>query len=124
MSSCKINFKKAKKLPINPEINTLYFIENGQYAESYLTDNLGVLKKVGNTLMITQLTAGTGDKNYIHDQGIPAIVWTVNHGLNKRPSPVVVDSSGAEVEGEVEHIDDNTLTITFSAIFSGKAYIN
>jgi hypothetical protein len=65
-----------------------------------------------------------GDKNYIHDQGISSSVWTITHNLNKFPSVTVKDTAGEEVEGEVEHISVNQLTITFSASFSGVATLN
>lgn len=50
--------------------------------------------------------------------------WTVVHNLNKRPSVVVVDSAGSEVEPEVEYIDNNSCVIKTKAPFKGKAYLN
>ena len=64
------------------------------------------------------------DKNYVHNQGSAATIWTIAHNLDKFPSPVVVDSGGNEIEGDVKHIDKNNLTITFSTAFTGAAYIN
>lgn len=64
------------------------------------------------------------DLNYVHNQSTPSASWNINHNLAKFPSLVVVDSSGNEVEGEVAHTNNNSLTITFSAAFSGKAYLN
>lgn len=64
------------------------------------------------------------DKNYIHNQSIPSSIWSINHNLNKFPSITIVDSGGTEVEGDVDHVDQNNITVTFSASFSGKAYIN
>lgn len=122
--SCKINFKKASTLPAKPNKNTLYFIENGDYAETYLTDNKGNPKKVGNTIMITEVTSGLGDKNYIHDQGTPNTIWTISHGLNKKPSVTVIDTAGTEVEGHVEYIDNNNVIIVFNSSFSGTATLN
>jgi hypothetical protein len=55
---------------------------------------------------------------------MPATVWTVVHNMNRRPSITVVDSSFAVVIGQMDYIDNNTVTITFSAPFSGKAYLN
>lgn len=69
-------------------------------------------------------TPGTGDSNYVHPQSSPSALWTVNHGLGKFPSVSVVDSANDEVEGSVRHISVNQLTITFSAPFSGRAFIN
>lgn len=70
--------------------------------------------------------AGTGDdKTYIHTQNIPAKIWEVNHNLGKYPSVTVVDSAGSSIAGaKISYDDFNNLTLTFAAIFSGKAYLN
>lgn len=65
-----------------------------------------------------------GDRHYTHSQAVPDTVWTVTHNLGKYPSITVFDSSGAEVEGEVAHLSNAALTVTFSAGFSGYAYAN
>lgn len=62
------------------------------------------------------------DKNY--QQAFNSNVVVVNHNLGKQPSVLVIDSSGAEVEGDVVHNSINQLTITFSASFSGVVYCN
>jgi hypothetical protein len=74
--------------------------------------------------LVPKVDAALGDKNYIHDQGVSASVWTITHNLNKYPSVTVKDTAGTEVEGEVIHISVNQLTITFSAGFSGVATLN
>lgn len=76
-----------------------------------------------NTLDIKGLKGG-GDKNYVHTQSTPAATWTVSHNLGKRPAVVVVDSAEDVVYGDIQYIDDNTVTLTFSGAFSGKAYFN
>ena len=69
--------------------------------------------------------AGTsGDKSYVHVESVAASVWTIVHGLGKFPSVSVVDSGLTEVEGDVQYLDPNTVQITFSAAFSGRAYLN
>jgi len=67
---------------------------------------------------------GGSDKNYVHNQGIASTTWNVVHNLNKYPSVTIVDSSNREVEGNIVHLTLNTLTITFSSGFAGKAFIN
>jgi len=62
--------------------------------------------------------------SHIHTQSLALSEWTIVHNLGKYPSVSIVDSSNAEVIGEVEHIDSNSLKVKFSAAFSGKAYIN
>lgn len=69
-------------------------------------------------------SASDGDKNYVHVQGTAATVWEVVHNLNKFPSVTVIDSSGREVEGQIDHISYTHCTLTFSHSFAGKAYIN
>lgn len=66
----------------------------------------------------------TYNDGYIHDQSIPATNWTITHNLNKFPSVTIVDSANTEVVGDVQYTNNNTLTVTFSSAFSGKAYLN
>jgi len=82
-----------------------------------------VLSTDGTSAFWTPAGAGS-DSNYIHDQVAPATIWNVNHNLGKMASVTVVDSAGTCVEGLVEYLDSNTLRITFSAAFSGRAFIN
>lgn len=68
---------------------------------------------------------GSGeDKSYVHVQGIASSVWIIPHNMNKYPSVSVVDSGGSIVEGDVTYNDINNLTITFTAPFGGRAYLN
>ena len=64
------------------------------------------------------------DLNFTFNQSPASAVWTINHNLNKFPNYTVIDSSGDEVEGDVTYINNNQLTLTFSAAFSGTAYLN
>jgi hypothetical protein len=70
------------------------------------------------------VAGGGGDKNYVHNQGLAAAVWNVTHNLGKLPSVTVINSAGEEVVGEVNHTDNNSLTITFAGGFSGVATMN
>jgi hypothetical protein len=65
-----------------------------------------------------------GDLNFIHNQGVASATWAITHGLNKYPSITVIDSANRVVVGQIEYININSLTITFTASFSGKAYLN
>lgn len=51
-----VRFYKVTELPAILTANAFYYVENGQYAESYLTDDSGVAKKLGNSAMIEALT--------------------------------------------------------------------
>ena len=66
--------------------------------------------------------AGAFDYTYV--QTVPASTWTINHKLGRMPAVSVVDSAGSIVYGDVDYIDSNTIRVTFSGAFAGKAYLN
>lgn len=61
---------------------------------------------------------------YTHDQQVPAQVWTIVHNLGRKPSVTVVDSADNTVVGDVAYTSSNQITVTFTAAFAGKAYLN
>jgi len=61
---------------------------------------------------------------YTHSQDVASDIWVVEHNLGKFPSATIVDSGGTAVYGDIKYIDNMSLTISFSAIFSGKVYCN
>ena len=61
---------------------------------------------------------------HVHTQSTPAATWTINHPLLFIPNITVVNSAGDQVEGGVDYVDADTITVTFSAAFSGKAYLS
>jgi hypothetical protein len=60
---------------------------------------------------------------YVHNQSTPSSTWTVNHNLGGNPTAVVHDSAGTQCEGNFSYPSVNQMLITFSAAFSGVAYI-
>lgn len=61
---------------------------------------------------------------YVHNQGSASDTWVITHNLNFYPNVTIQDSGGTIVEGEIAYTTRNTLTVTFSAAFSGKAYLS
>lgn len=59
--------------------------------------------------------------SYRYSSDIPRLVWEINHPLDKRPIVLITDTAGSLYEGDVFYIDNNNLTITFSAPFKGYA---
>ena len=59
-----------------------------------------------------------------YSQVAPATVWNIQHNLNNFPSITVIDNAGTVVAGQYTYIDNNNVTLTFSAGFAGKAYLN
>ena len=62
--------------------------------------------------------------SYTHTQGSASNSWTITHGLGFYPNVTVVDSAGTIYEGEIAYTNTNSLTVSFSAAFSGKAYLS
>lgn len=67
---------------------------------------------------------GEGDKHYMHTQTSASATWTVNHNLNKYPSATVTLSTGQKGYADITYTSKNSLTISFTAAESGKAYMN
>ena len=61
---------------------------------------------------------------YYHVQNSSSAIWTIAHNLNFYPNITTMDSSGSVVEGEIEHLNRNTLRVTFLAAFSGEAFLS
>jgi len=61
---------------------------------------------------------------YIHNQSSASLTWTILHNLDKFPSVSVIDSANTVVIGQIKYDSQNQITLTFSAPFSGKAYLN
>jgi len=70
------------------------------------------------------VSSAGGDLHYTHNQTSSSTTWTITHNLGKFPSVTVVDSARSVVVGEVNMTNINEIQITFTAAFSGKAYLN
>ena len=64
------------------------------------------------------------DKTFEFTQGVPSTTWNIQHNLNKFPSITVIDTADTVVTWQYTYIDNNNVTLTFSAGFAGKAYLN
>jgi hypothetical protein len=56
-------------------------------------------------------------------QAAPAAVWVINHGLNYVPDVSILDTANQELFGQVDVVDANNITITFSSPQAGTAYL-
>jgi hypothetical protein len=64
------------------------------------------------------------DLSYVHTQNVASETWSIVHNLNFIPNITVVDSGGTVVEGSYNYPNANTVVLTFSSAFSGKAYLS
>lgn len=99
-----------------------------------MTDDFNaIITDVNNSATVsesqTTVTATTGTSivepsTYVHSQSSASSTWTISHGLGRKPSVTIVDSSGNVQIGEVLYDSDNQITLAFAAAFSGYAYLN
>jgi hypothetical protein len=61
---------------------------------------------------------------YVHTQSSASTVWHITHNMKFFPNVTIVDSGENYVVGDVEYIDWNSLELTFTHLFAGKAYLS
>lgn len=65
-----------------------------------------------------------GDLSQTWTQSSASATWTITHTLGKFPAVTLVDSSGSEIEGEIQYDSASQITVSFSAALAGTAYLN
>ena len=109
----------------------LLSITKANEVDTFATFSLGYLNGNGslrdNKYYLLNLdNTGRTDKNFtspnINFQA--GVATPIAHSLSKFPAVTTVDSAGSHIVGEVQHIDNNNLTLTFKADFQGKVYVN
>ncbi len=58
-----------------------------------------------------------------YDFPVPLLTWNIAHGLGKRATAILLDSTGVEFLSETTYSDANTIIIRHSAPTSGKAIL-
>lgn len=81
------------------------------------------LGTVGQVLTSDGTDAAWKTPNYEQSFSSQSVV-IVDHNLGRKPSVTVVDSAGDECEGDIVWDSENSLTLTFSAPFSGLVICN
>ena len=67
--------------------------------------------------------SGAFTNRYEFTQQAAAATWVITHSLGGKPTVTIVDSADTHVFGEVQYNSNTQVTVTFSAAFSGKAYL-
>jgi hypothetical protein len=73
--------------------------------------------------MAALVAAGGGSKSYTHTQTAPALVWTIDHNLNRLVYVVTYDTTNTEAEGTTTLISSNQAIVTFSLPVAGTALV-
>ena len=62
-------------------------------------------------------------RRYIHTQASANTTWAIVHDLGGKPSVTIVDTSDTHVVGDVTYNSETSITVSFTAAFSGYAYL-
>jgi hypothetical protein len=62
-------------------------------------------------------------KRFTYNQPSASSSWEITHTLDGYPSVTVVDSAGTVVVGTVSYNSTSSVTVSFEAAFTGKAYL-
>jgi hypothetical protein len=104
------------------------YVRPGSTTTTYVNDIISITTPTGTTSFggtsVTPAEIVVPELAYAHTQGVSNATWTINHNLDFYPNVTVVDSAGTIVEGEIAYTSRNQVVLTFSAAFSGKAYLS
>jgi hypothetical protein len=64
-----------------------------------------------------------GGTNFTFSQMSASTVWTIPHNLGWFPPVTIVNEEGDVVYGDVNYASNDVVIVTFSAAFSGIAYL-
>lgn len=62
--------------------------------------------------------------SFVFEKQSDSSTWSVTHNLGYRPAVSIQDYAKNGIEGDVEHINVNSLVINFSTGVSGYAYLS
>jgi hypothetical protein len=62
--------------------------------------------------------------SFVHEQQFDSDTWSITHNLGYRPAVSIQDYAKNGIEGDVDHIDVNSMVINFNYGLSGYAYLS
>lgn len=65
----------------------------------------------------------SGGDIYEHEQTAPAATWTIPHGLGRKVSVTLFDSTGRQVYADIEQDGDDSVTVIFPSPLAGFALV-
>lgn len=110
-------------VPIQPQNLSLQYNYAGGESQNIIEVNTGgcvTRINLNPSIQINHSTTGT----FVHVQELPAFVWTINHSLGYIPNVFIQDTNGVDIEGVVDSLDANNLTISFTSPVAGTAYLS
>ena len=98
-------------------------IPNQVYVNEDTPNQVLVNQDAPNLVTVRAGSSTSNTRRHVFEQGQAAATWVITHTLGGKPSVTIVDSADTHVFGEVTYNSNSQITVTFSAAFSGKAYL-
>lgn len=76
-----------------------------------------------NVIIRSTSASSVNTRRHVHTQSVVSDEWVITHALGGYPSVTIVDTSKTYVIGEVKYDSTTQVTVSFSAAFSGYAYL-
>ena len=67
---------------------------------------------------------GTSGGSFNYTQNTASTTWAITHNLGYNPAVTTTDVTNFVIEGTVQYINTNSLTITFGIATTGYAYLS
>jgi hypothetical protein len=64
------------------------------------------------------------NSSFVHTQSVASTVWDITHGMNMIPNVTTEDSTGMDIVGILDVVDNNRIKIYFNTAVAGKAYLS
>lgn len=109
--------------PVSPQnLSLQYNYASGESQNIIEVNTGGCVTRINlnPTIQINHSTTGT----FVYVQEAPAYVWNITHSLGYIPNVFIQDTNGVDIEGIVDSIDVNTLSISFTSPVAGTAYLS
>ena len=106
------------------EQNTLHYFDGTNLIPAQTALNPTATSDLTNDSGFITAADVTSDRHFSHEWVTPTTQITITHNLGKHPSVTVIDTGGNEFVCAVEHIDNSSVTLTFSQAIRGTAYFN
>jgi hypothetical protein len=112
----------------NYEPIVTYNYATKEYVDTRTTNAAGIsftpTSEISSTTVQGAIEEVRARSKYVHTQASAATTWSITHNLRFYPNVSIVDSALSHVMGEVTYINENSLTVSFTSAFSGKAFLS
>jgi hypothetical protein len=113
--------------------NTEPIVTYNYATKEYVDSNIGATatsiaftptSEITSTTVQAAIEEVRAKSKFVHTQASSATTWSITHNLKFYPNVSIVDSALSHVIGEVTYINENSLTVSFTSAFSGKAFLS